>query len=68
MMLLSTVSVGASIKFAVVFDNKTFGTEKFDAAVLLTATHISKRVLAAMASFKYLVKYNSRLSLLMQGA
>jgi hypothetical protein len=43
MMLLSTVSVGASIKFAVVFDNKTFGTEKFDAAVLLTATHISKR-------------------------
>jgi hypothetical protein len=55
MVRLSTVSVGASIKFTIVFENKTFGNEKFEDLLPLTATHISKVVLAVMFPFKYLV-------------
>lgn len=40
MILLSAVSVGASIKFAIVFENKTLGTENADEELSLTATHI----------------------------
>jgi len=45
MMLLSTVSAGASIKFAIVFENKTLGNENSDVELGLKATHISKVVL-----------------------
>lgn len=49
------VNVGASIKLVITSENKTLGTEKLDEALVLTATHISKTVLAVMLSFKYLV-------------
>ena len=68
MMFLSIVSVGASIKSEITSENKTFGIENSDEELLLTATHISKTVLGVICPFKYLVKYNSRLSLLIQGA
>ena len=68
MMFLSTVSVGASIKFKIDSENKTVGIENSDEALLLTATHISKIVADVICPFKYLVKYSSRLSLLIQGA
>jgi len=44
MMFLSVVRVGASIKFEIVSENKTFGIENSDKELLLTATHISKIV------------------------
>ncbi len=62
MKFLSTVKVGASIKLEITSENKTFGIENSDAELLLTATHISKIVLAVICPFKYLVKYNSRLN------
>ena len=55
MMLLFTVSVGASIKFAIGFENKTFGCENSNIELGLVATHISKVVLAVMSPFKYRV-------------
>lgn len=54
-MFLSTVKEGASIKFEITSENKTFGIEKFDEELLLTATHISKTVLEVISPFKYLV-------------
>ena len=67
-MFLSTVRVGASIKFEIISENKTTGIENSDEKLLLTATHISKTVLEVIWPFIYLVKYNSRLSLLIKGA
>ena len=55
MMLLSTVSVGASTKFTIGSENNTLGTEKSDKALSLTATHISKIVPEVISPFKYLV-------------
>jgi hypothetical protein len=55
MMLLSTVSEGASTKFIIVYENKTLGTEKLAKGLSLTATYISKAVLEVISPFKYLV-------------
>ena len=68
MMFLSVVRVGASIKLEITSENKTFGIENSDKELPLTATHISKTVLEVICPLIYLVKYNSRLSLLIQGA
>jgi hypothetical protein len=54
-MFLSTVRVGASIKFEIVSENKTLGIENSDKELLLTATQISKTVLDVIGPFKYLV-------------
>ena len=54
-MFLSIVRVGASIKFEIFFENKTFGIENSDKEVLLTATQISKTVSEVICPFKYRV-------------
>lgn len=68
MMFLSKDRVGASIKFEITSENKTLGIENTDEELLLTATHISNTVPKVICPFKYLVKYNSKLSLLIKGA
>jgi hypothetical protein len=65
---LSTVNVVASIKLEITSENNTLGIENSDKELLLTATQISKTVVEVICPFKYLVKYNSKLSLLIQGA
>jgi hypothetical protein len=51
MMFLSTVSVGASTKFAIVSENNTLGIENSAPTSSLTATHISKVVFTVICPF-----------------